>query len=65
MRQMQETRRTGGCERASEMSLGRDKSESITAPLDFQSAWLAARFNMGAAHARVVAEAAFARRPQR
>lgn len=65
MRQMQETRRTGMCERASEMSLGRDKSEDTAPHLDFQSAWLAARFNMGAAHARVVAEAAFARRPQR
>lgn len=60
-----ETRRDGTRERASEMSLGWDKTEDTAPHIEFQSAWLAARFNMGAAHARVIAEAAFARRPQR
>ena len=54
-----ETRRTGMCERASKMSLGRDTAEDTAQTLNVQAAWLAARFTMGAAHARVVAELAF------
>lgn len=65
MPQYEETRRTGMCERASEMSLGRDTEEFIAQPVNLQAAWLAARFTMGAAHARVIAEHAFARRSQR
>lgn len=61
----EETRRTVGCKRASEMSPPGDKTETRPSTLHFQSAWLAARFSMGEAHARVVAEHAFARRPQR
>lgn len=60
-----ETRRTGMCGRASEMSFGRDNSEYSPAIILQQAAWLAARYQMGAAHARVIAEHAFARRPQR
>jgi hypothetical protein len=60
-----ETRRTGTCGRASEMSFGRDSSEYSPAIILQQAAWLTARYHRGAAHARVVAEHAFARRPAR
>ena len=61
----EETRRTGKCGRASEVSLGRDAFEYSPTPENFQALWLVARFDVGAAHARVIAEHAFARRPAR
>lgn len=51
--------------RASEMSLGGDVTEDTASTLQLQCAWLVARYSMGVAHARVVAEVAFARRTQR
>lgn len=61
----EETRRTGMCGRASELSFGRDSSDYSPPMILQQAAWLSARYKMGAAHARVLAEHAFARRPQR
>lgn len=65
MSKIAETRRTGMCERASYKSLGRDFREDTAHHLNLQAAWIAARYSVGAAHARAIAEHMFARRPQR
>lgn len=62
----EETRRTGKCGRASENVLARTLSDIAQEPIVFnQIAWLTARYDVGEAHARLLAELAFARRPQR
>ena len=60
MNSTSEAGRAAGRDRASEVVLCRNASEVDQNPVIFnQAAWLAARFTMGAAHARVVAEHVF------
>lgn len=47
------------------MSLGRDIAEDTVSHTNLQAIWLTSRYAVGAAHARVLAEHAFATRPQR
>lgn len=66
MTQIQKTRERGLALTGSpKVFSGGNSSEDSSSTLSHQSRWLAARYNMGAAHARAVAELAFARRPQR
>lgn len=62
-----ETRQRGQALTGSQKSFsGGNISEIAQNPLIFnQAAWIAARYSVGAAHARVIAEHVFARRPQR
>ncbi len=56
----EETRRTGKCGRASNVSLGSDAFEIAQNPLLFnQAARIARRFVVGDALARIIAEHAF------
>ena len=61
-----ETRRTGRCGRAPDVSIAADNSEYSPQTQNHQQiAWLLARYDVGYAHARALAEQAFSRRPQR
>lgn len=61
-----EPRRVGAQRSSENMSLGRDSSEFNALPIiNQQAAWLRARFPVGDAHARLLAELVFARRALR
>ena len=61
-----ETRRTGQCERAPDLSSGGDSLEVTHSPLIFnQAARIARRFVVSEALARTIAEHAYSARPAR
>lgn len=65
MAHMNETRRAGERERASEAVLWRNGSEDTAAPISLQAAFVASRFGIGGPLARAVAELAFRVEPRR